>query len=505
MNEVAKRKVTTALWRRYDLSYKLEEHQLDVYTKLKEAAKQSSNRSVLNASRRWGKTFLLALLCIEYALSHPNCTILYCAASQLAVKDFVLPTMQEVFKDCPEDLRGAFRTQSGRIIFNNGSNIRLTGVEGPRLRKLRGITAHMVVVDEAGFVDNLKEAVQSVLGPMTVSTRGQTIISSNAPLLAGHDFTTVFVREAEESGNYHLRTIYSVKKYSTEDIERFARDCGGINSTTFKREYLCQPITDESNAVIPEWGAQQSLLVRNDIPRPEFFYPMVSGDIGLVDFCGVLFGYYHFAKGFMVVEDELLMKGVNSKQLVEACKRKESDLWGSEGPVKRPVRVFDGQPFTINDMTTIFKYNTMTPEGKIPTEAQVNKIRLKIQGCTLLIHPRCVQLIGQLTDATWNKTRTEFARDRKNGHFDLIAALQYFVQYINIHSNPFPAGYEINDMRSTIHGLGSRVKEQENKQYQGLKKIWGPRDDAKEDEDRRYRSPLARIFGDSYKGPKGGR
>lgn len=464
----ARKSVAAALWRRCVLEWKLEEHQLKAYKKIKSAAKTPNTRFVLNASRRWGKTFLMAIIAVEFALANPGAMILYAGSTQKAVKDFIVPTFNEIFRDAPDDLRGILKTQLNQFMFQNGSRIKLTGLDGGRLQKLRGITSHMVIIDEAGFIDDLATAVTSVLFPMTSTTGGQMILASNAPMKPGHDFVQIFSREAEASGHYLKQTIFDVKKFTREQIDRFAQSCGGYESAAFRREYMCIHTIDENNAVVPEWAKTKDDLVKDDVVRPEFFNSLVAIDLGLVDFTAVLFGYWHFTKACIVIEDELLLKGTNSEKLVKACKEKEISLWG-EFPSKPTVRVADGQAFTVNDIVTVHKY-AVGMVSKDNVEAQANVVRLDVQSRRLIIHPRCVNLIGQLEDATWNRTRTEFTRDAKNGHFDLVAALQYFVRHVNRHSNPFPPYYQLDIRNSVI-----KDSKLNNPSLKALQKLWAPK------------------------------
>lgn len=465
-------RIAQSLWRKGVLDWKLEPQQYIAYKRIKEASKEPNNRFVLNASRRWGKTFLLAVLAIEYALMRPNSVILYAASSQKAVKDMILPAFQEIFRDAPDDLKALFKTQTNQYVFSNGSRIKLSGLDGGRLQKLRGITAHMIIVDEAGFIDHLEMAVTAVLFPMTSTTGGQMILASNAPMTPGHEFVQIFTRDAQKSGHYMQQTIYDIPKFTQAQIEKFAEACGGFDSATFKREYLCQFVVDEKNAVVPEWGTYKHSSIRDDVKRPDFFHPLVSIDLGLVDFTAALFGYWHFPMATGVIEDELLLCGVNSEKLVELCTAKELSLWGAEPP--KPIqRVADGQAYTLNDIVTVHKY----PVGRVAKdnpEAQANAIRLDVQGKRLIIHPRCTNLIGQIEDATWNSSRTSFTRDARNGHFDLVAALQYFIRHVNRHSNPFPPYYQI-DVRNSV----LKESQYNNKNFDAIKKLWAPKNESK--------------------------
>jgi hypothetical protein len=236
----AKALLHRSLWRKCDLSWKLEPHQLVAYRLIKAAAKSApNNRFVLNASRRWGKTYTMCCLAVEYALRHPNSLTLYAGATQKAVRDMIVPIFNDIVSDAPTNLRGVLKVQTNQFVFANGSRIKLTGLDGGRLQKLRGVNAHFVVIDEAGFVDYLETAVTAVLFPMTSTTGGQMVLASNAPMTPGHDFVRIFTREAQACGSYHKSTILDVQKFTKEDIDRFAASSGGYDSSTFQREYLC--------------------------------------------------------------------------------------------------------------------------------------------------------------------------------------------------------------------------------------------------------------------------
>jgi hypothetical protein len=257
---------------------------------------------------------------------------------------------------------------------------------------------------------------------------------------------------------------------------------GHVYNTNNVVSHNCEFRSDEIGAVIPEWNKYKSSLVADEteIPRPPFYYPIVTIDLGLTDFTGVLFGYWHFQKGMLIIEDELLLKGVNSEKLVSRCREKELVLWGEE-PIKHPVRVADGQNYTIHDITTVHGYAVGTQQDKSNLESQVNTLRLDVQGCRISINPRCVLLLGQLEDVTWDKSRTTFNRDAKNGHFDLIAALLYAAKYVNRHSNPYPPNYQLNTREMMMH----EDRKHNSPTMNSLKRLFAP----KQVDDRDRHSP----------------
>jgi hypothetical protein len=62
----------------------------------------------------------------------------------------------------------------------------------------------------------------------------------------------------------------------------------------------------------------------------------------------------------------------------------------------------------------------------------------------ILIHPRCKNLLTQLQYGTWDKNHTKFSRSSTGNHWDLLAALVYFVKHVDRRTNPYPVDYGID-------------------------------------------------------------
>jgi hypothetical protein len=159
------------------------------------------------------------------------------------------------------------------------------------------------------------------------------------------------------------------------------------------------------------------------------------------------------------------VSGINSEQLVQACREIEQDLWGDQVP----MRFADGALFTINDICSIHKYN-VSPVRKDDLEAQVNSLRLALTNGKLEINPDCKNLIMQCATGIWNKQKTQFQREGHN-HNDLIAALIYFVRHIS-KENPYPADYQFN--RDTMHWRPRNAVPDHLKQ---IKETFGPKEE----------------------------
>ena len=422
-----------ALWIKGELDWKLNKFQKEVYDIYQVKKNVPGEVFCWNMSRRWGKSFLLSIIAIEYAIKNPGSSILFTASAQKQIKEAITPAFDEILKDCPNEICPAFKTQSQTYEFQNGSSIGFSGIDKERARQLRGRTEHLILCDEAGFCDDLRNVVQSILSPFVATTRGQIIMASNAPLSPAHEFVSYFKPRAEKEGNYLTRTIYDTT-FTPEEIVKMADNAGGYDSTTFQREYLCKLTIDSSRALIPEFTEVKDQIVMK-MDRPPFYKACVSIDLGFKDNTAVLFAYYDYLKAKIVVVDEVVFSGQNSKTITDFCKLKEKDIFGEIVP----SRVCDAQLFTVNDMATTHSYPISCPE-KPPLDAQVNTLRNYIRNGKIIIDPKCTGLTHELLTGLWNKQKTAFERTANN-HNDCIAALSYLIKAIDTHSDPYPFGY----------------------------------------------------------------
>ena len=113
-------------------------------------------------------------------------------------------------------------------------------------------------------------------------------------------------------------------------------------------------------------------------------------------------------------------------------------MWNGRQP---EWRVCDGPPQHLADLCKLHTFQVSAPR-KDRLEAMVNELRLLLKSDAIRIHPRCKQLICELQEAVWNTSRTKFARvqvGEKRSHYDLLAALVYFIRAVNKYVNPYPA------------------------------------------------------------------
>ena len=444
-SNLTKNQAISILWSKGILTFKLDHVQKELYNSYQNS---KGKITVWSCSRRLGKSFALCCIALELCLKKSNKVVKFIAPTQKHVKNIIRPLFTEILKDCPEPLRPEYRTADSIYRFPNGSEIQLAGTDSGHAEGLRGGSSDLCIVDEAGFCDDLKYIIQSILIPTTTTTRGKIILSSTPPISPDHDFEE-YRKEAEFKGNYVKKTIYDGlgSRINQEIINEIIEEMGGEDNRDFRREYLCEVLTSEENAVVPEFDEMLAKEIVKEWKRPPYADNYVAGDIGFKDLTVFLFGYYDFKKAVLVIEDEISIncqKEFNTKILADAIKEKENTLF--QNPLTKEImkpylRVCDNNLILINDLHTLHGL-TFIPTAKDNAEAALNDMRIMLKEQRIIINPRCKTLILHLRNATWKKGRREMARSPGVGHYDAVDALKYMVRNVVYSHNPYPANYD---------------------------------------------------------------
>jgi len=430
------------LWEKGLLTFKLDPNQLEMVNKFKET---SSKVTVWACSRRLGKTRTLCVLAIEACLKSNNAIVKFLCPTQRMVKSNIRPLMRELIADAPEEIRPIEKIAEGVWYFpSTGSQIQVAGCDGGRAENVRGSSGDLCIIDEAGFVSSdLEYIVNSILLPLTTTTKGKIILASTPPKSAVHDFV-YFMNKAKAENSFVHKTIFDNPRLTRPDIDVLANAAGGYDSINFRREYLAQVITDTELAIVPEFGTAKDRIVR-EWPRPPFYDTYTAMDIGMKDLTVVLFSYFDFRANKLVIEDEFVINGqaLTTQALAEGIKQKEQKNFSDPftGELKPPLkRVSDNNPIVIQDLWRLHGLNFYATR-KDDSDAALNNMRILIKDGAVIINPRCVALIRHLEAGIWNKNKTSFSRSGDNGHFDAIDSLKYMIRNVDFTRNPFPPGY----------------------------------------------------------------
>lgn len=447
-----------AAWNRGLLDYKLHAAQKVLNKTFREA---KSNLFVANCSRQWGKSFWAVKTAIEFAIRNPKAQIRYGAAFQTDLEEFILPAFDKILEDCPEDLKPKYNAQKSTFRFKNGARIKLVGLD-KKPDGLRGNTLDMIIIDECGFVTELNYIYKSIIVPSTLHRPNCKIIFvSTPPSTPAHPFVD-YCQKAQNQGSYVKLDIHTNPLITEDDIKRMADELGGVTSTTFRRECLCEFVTDSDLAIIPEWNEKYVL----ELERDEFYkyYDKYTGlDLGIKDLTAAIFGYYDFKRAALVIEDEFDMSGpsMNTLILKNAIVEKEKELWenypslvqGRSVPFRRVADT--NWPLLIQDLSSIHNL-TFIETSKETLEAMINEVRLWVQSGRIIIHPRCKKLIGSLQFGVWDMKKKAFARSDVYGHFDHLAALVYLVRNVATNSNPIPRDHGFDNHTGWLGNIKER-------------------------------------------------
>jgi hypothetical protein len=292
---VSRAEAIARLWNLGILTWKLDPVQLELYNFFHNNTKKTT---VWSCSRRLGKSYALCCIAIEKCLKKPNAMVKFVAPTQKHVKMIIRPLLKQILKDCPLDMRPDFRTADNLYRFQNGSEIQLAGTDSGHAENLRGGDSDICIIDEAGFCDDLHYIIKSILMPTTLLTHGKIIMSSTPPKTIDHEFAE-YMEEAEAEGTFIKKIIYDglghriTQQMIDEIIAEFP---DGDKSSEFRREYMCELVTDDKSSVVPEFTEELQTNIIKEWKHPPYFDAYVSGDLGAKDFTVFLFAYYDYLR-----------------------------------------------------------------------------------------------------------------------------------------------------------------------------------------------------------------
>jgi hypothetical protein len=433
------------LWREGKLKFKLHATQSRIYEAILASGKR---RHFLLCSRRLGKSYMLLCLVMEQCLRKSGSRCLFLAPTAKDAADIGNDLANQIIQDCPDEVKPEYKAQAKELHFKNGSIVRFKGVNAEHAESIRGGAADLVILDECGIMDDLMYVLQSVVAPMTLTTKGRIYLATTPPKSPGHESAELHEKMAAQ-GLVSTYTLRDAPHIEYAEKVQILQDCGekedrirGIldgtlepETTTAQREYFCNFVTDANSAVIPEFDAQarKDIVVEWETPPYRDCYTVM--DPGFVDATGCLFAYWDFLKARLVIEDELVMVHANSSQIAEAVRAKEEALWPHKPPF---LRISDIDKRLIADLSQLYGIG-FSPANKRDSDSAIHLMRTMVSGRQLVINPRCTGLVRQMKNAIFNTKATDFAQgDKIDRHFDLVAALKYLCRGVIQTRNPYP-------------------------------------------------------------------
>ena len=129
-----------------------------------EVLRSESKRGILNCSRQWGKSTVGAAMAVRRAMAKPRGVILVAAPSRRQSAELV-EKAREMAERAGIRVRGDGKNRDSLVFPNRSRIIALPG----RPSTIRGYAAALVLIDEAGYVD---DRLYEALRPMLAATKG---------------------------------------------------------------------------------------------------------------------------------------------------------------------------------------------------------------------------------------------------------------------------------------------------------------------------------------------
>ncbi len=403
--------------------------QLDIY----ELIRRDRN-PFIEAARRFGKTNSILAFVLEMLLQNPGWICTWCFPFKNQATDVLIPEVSKMQMDCPEENKFRYQSIGSAFVGPGDSRLKIRGVNEDKGESARGPASNIVVADEYGFWREPGYIIRSVLLPQLEGQEGRWLIKASTP---PPDLGHVYYEEREVAVRKHRfiqKTIYDKETLTKSELDEIIEESGGINSPAFRRERLCEAISNPEMLVIPEYR-EDLCVVDDDYGRPQFCDKYVGGDSGADDNTALLFGWYDFLKDELVVEQEYVTNGRTTGEITQEAKRIELDLWGSEKPYSR---VYDADKQLRFDVTVDQEYEVSAPR-KQDKIAAIHELRMRIQSGKLKIKSRCTHLRRQLKVGLWrDEKHQDFQRSDSLGHLDAVAACIYLNRSIDTTHNPWP-------------------------------------------------------------------
>lgn len=454
---MTKQQAIEQLWMRGNLSFKLHAGQ-----KLIDEAYNAIQGKLFVGlcSRRYGKTYWSVVKAIEKAIKTPKARIKICSQFQKDIEEIITPIINDVMSDIPAKIKPSFNSSKKKFKFKNGAEIALVGLD-KNPNGLRGQFISLCIIDESFLIDNLNYLYSSVIIPATMYQEDAKVIMISTPGLSTDcDFYQMCSKSQVENAFVKF-TIHDNPMVNAAMIAEFQKEC--LTDSDFKREYLCEWVTDTNFQIIPEWKPEFVQAVLSD-DLTKYYRKYISFDIGVVDKTAFIYGYYDWKNQKLVIEHESELQGT------EVTTSNINAQLGLHNSYIKPFRTVadNNNLILLQDLNSAFG-KSVIGTSKDLLIAMVSELRILIKEGRLLVNPSCKQLINQLENGLWDKNKKAFRRTQKH-HQDHLAALIYLVRNLSEFDNPIPATHN-----ASIYTHYIPQDEEQTQTVESFKKIFNVR------------------------------
>tara|TARA_R110000868_G_scaffold262381_7_gene520733 strand:- start:1816 stop:3324 length:1509 start_codon:yes stop_codon:yes gene_type:complete len=414
-----------------DLTFLFHDAQIQIYNCLQ----SPKNLFLVLCSRQLGKSFAILAMaimhcCKPYGRRKPLVRI-FCQ-TQKQINEITHDNMGLIEALSPPGF--IQRTKSENRYKVGFGEIRLGMVSAAHVNGKRGGNATLVIIEEGGFTpsEDLKNAVQSVIGPQLLRSEGKLIHVTTSSEDDQHYIHTDIQPKCDLDGTLINLTIYDNPQLRDKQIINAWDLLGDVTGEKWSREYLCLVVRSMTLTVCPEFH-DSSIY---DFEPPKYLTWLTAIDFGGVrDKHGILICYWNFDLACFDVLDECLLPINTPTSLIRSTTLDLEKKWGLDPSQVRRISDNPGQISV--DLGVLGFYVTMPDKPAGSWEANISAIRIALTQKKLRVHRRCKMLAATLRYGKFNKKRTDFLRTEELGHLDLLATLMYGWRHKD-ESNPYP-------------------------------------------------------------------
>lgn len=188
---------------------------------------------VMMCGRRFGKSLISQNISIEEGVQKKQ--VAYVTPTYQLGKIF----FQEILKTIPAEI---YRKNEADLVINfiTGGSIRF--FTGEKLDAMRGLKFHLVIIDEASYIPNLKDGWQNSIRPTLTDYKGKCIFLSTPK--GKNFFYSLFIKHDEPEWESFKFTTYDNPYIDRDEIDAARAQ---LPHAVFEQEYMANPMENAAN------------------------------------------------------------------------------------------------------------------------------------------------------------------------------------------------------------------------------------------------------------------
>lgn len=415
-----------AAWRSGDLRYKMHDGQLQIHAVLR-SLPESVRIRLMECCRGYGKTTLNVLMaCEDCAKAHP---LNYPVRIIGPEKDQTVEIVAQIFDIIGREAPPGWIRRKGSTWYVGNNRIIVSGFNRGSIERLRGKRAFKIYLEEIRDVpsEDFEYGMKAVVLPMSLAVRCPVTAATTSSKELLHSMNVYYKPVADENNGYFNFNIYNCPLYGPAEIEQAVKDCGGIDTDDFKREYLCESVESTVQRAVPAFCPERH--VRSfDLPE--------DANVWLVTDVGGLQDPTHSVAMFFdqktakvkFYKEQTHLPHTATSIMVKGWLELEDELGIDPDNDEKPTFLDCMGQFMVDLRDEHLYRCRFVMKGGF--EESVKSLNQGFHDDLIEVHPDCAQLIHQLATGKLNKAHNNF--ERATGvttfiahHCDGIAAAMY--------------------------------------------------------------------------------